>query len=333
MENVMSEFEHERAVALAAARLAGRLCLAIRQDMDNPVEKMDKAGKEPVTIADYGAQAIILHHIAAKFPEDATLAEERGQDFDALSTDRQRAMVLRYVSDSLEEEISLDQLRSWIDHGRDVQSSRTWVIDPIDGTKGFLRGDQFAVAVALLIEGEPVVGALACPALPFNRENRQEGPEGVVAIAVRGAGAMLEPMSSGQARYLRVSPNAQLELTRSVESLELSSDSFTSEVFRSIHATAETVRMDSQAKYVAVADGRAEAYLRQSRGADYREKVWDHAAGVLLVEEAGGRVTDLRGNRLDFTQGTKLENNYGVLATNGHVHDAVLQGIRDIDSQ
>jgi 3'(2'), 5'-bisphosphate nucleotidase len=329
----MPEFEHERAVALTAARLAGQLCLAIRQDMDNPVEKMDKAGKEPVTIADYGAQAIILHHIANQFPEDATLAEERGQDFDTLSTDRQRAMVLRYVSDSLEETVSLEQLRSWLDHGRDSQNLRTWVIDPIDGTKGFLRGDQFAVAVALLVQGEPVVGALACPAFPFNREAITESPSGVVAIAVRGAGAILEPMTSGKGRQLHVSSQVQPDSARAVESLELSSHSFTADVFRSIRATAEPVRMDSQAKYVAVADGRAEAYLRQSRGSDYREKIWDHAAGVLLVEEAGGRVTDLRGKRLDFTQGTRLENNYGVLATNRHVHETILQSIREVENR
>ncbi len=327
----MPEFERERTVAFEAARLAGQLCLAIRQDMENAIEKMEKAGNEPVTIADYGAQAIILHHIASHFPEDATLAEERAQDFDNLSSTEQRETILRYVSDFLAEPVSLDQIRSWIDHGRDTHSTRMWVIDPIDGTKGFLRGDQFAVAVALLIDGEPVVGALACPAFPFNPEDPSGSTAGVVAIAARGSGAILEPMIPGTGRALHVSAQDQLAPSRAVESLELSGHSFSGEVFQQVHLEGKPVLMDSQAKYVAVSDGRAEVYLRQSRGTDYREKVWDHAAGVLLVEEAGGRVTDLRGKRLDFTKGSQLEDNYGILASNAHVHDVLLQGIQKVE--
>jgi 3'(2'), 5'-bisphosphate nucleotidase len=88
--------------------------------------------------------------------------------------------------------------------------------------------------------------------------------------------------------------------------------------------------MDSQAKYVALADGRAEVYLRQSPGAGYAEKIWDHAAGVLIVEEAGGRVTDLDGRLLDFSRGAHLDANRGILATNGPVHDALLETVRKV---
>ncbi len=69
----------------------------------------------------------------------------------------------------------------------------------------------------------------------------------------------------------------------------------------------EIVRIDSQAKYVVVADGRAEIYIRHSGNVDYREKVWDHAAGYLIVQEAGGRVTDLDGLPLDFSHGLRLK--------------------------
>ena len=86
--------------------------------------------------------------------------------------------------------------------------------------------------------------------------------------------------------------------------------------------------MDSQAKYAAVADGRAEIYIRYSRSPEYREKVWDHAAGVLIVQEAGGRVTDLFGAPLDFSLGERLANNVGILATNGVFHDALLEAIK-----
>ena len=57
----------------------------------------------------------------------------------------------------------------------------------------------------------------------------------------------------------------------------------------------------------------------------YREKVWDHAAGVLVIEEAGGRVSDLDGNSLDLTSGRFLGNQRGIIATNGNFHDEVLE--------
>ena len=88
------------------------------------------------------------------------------------------------------------------------------------------------------------------------------------------------------------------------------------------------VRLDSQAKYAVVARGEADVYLRLPTRADYREKIWDHAGGVLVVEEAGGQVTDIDGLPLDFTHGRELSANRGVVVTNGRLHDDVLRTIR-----
>ena len=60
---------------------------------------------------------------------------------------------------------------------------------------------------------------------------------------------------------------------------------------------------------------------------DYREKIWDHAAGVLIVEEAGGIISDIMGKQLDFSQGKTLKNNRGVIGSNGQYHDMVLANI------
>lgn len=91
----------------------------------------------------------------------------------------------------------------------------------------------------------------------------------------------------------------------------------------------EPVRMDSQAKYALLAAGQGEIYLRllSSRQPDYREKIWDQAAGSLLVEEAGGVVTDLDGKPLDFTAGRMLVNNRGICATNNLLHPLVIQAL------
>ena len=61
----------------------------------------------------------------------------------------------------------------------------------------------------------------------------------------------------------------------------------------------------------------------------YREKVWDHAAGYLIVTEAGGRMTDVFGQDLDWTAGSRLQNNRGILVTNGYLHEKVLAALKD----
>jgi 3'(2'), 5'-bisphosphate nucleotidase len=96
--------------------------------------------------------------------------------------------------------------------------------------------------------------------------------------------------------------------------------------------TAEPVGLDSQAKYALLAAGRGDLLVRllSSRQPDYREKVWDQAAGSIVVEEAGGRITDLHGRSLDFTAGRTLARNRGLLASNGHLHAAALAALADI---
>jgi 3'(2'), 5'-bisphosphate nucleotidase len=95
---------------------------------------------------------------------------------------------------------------------------------------------------------------------------------------------------------------------------------------------ADPVRMDSQAKYALLAAGKGEIYLRllSEDRQSYREKVWDQAAGSLLVEEAGGKVTDLDGRRLDFSKGKRLLANRGLCTTNGFLHPDALRALQGI---
>ncbi|MFZ9091472.1 MAG: inositol monophosphatase family protein, partial [Planctomycetaceae bacterium] len=90
----------------------------------------------------------------------------------------------------------------------------------------------------------------------------------------------------------------------------------------------EPVRMDSQCKYLAVARGEADVYLRLPTRVGYEEKIWDHAGGVLLVEEAGGQVTDINGSLADFQHGRTLAKNQGMVASNGRVHPFLIQAIQ-----
>ncbi|EEY22069.1 3',5'-bisphosphate nucleotidase [Verticillium alfalfae VaMs.102] len=97
--------------------------------------------------------------------------------------------------------------------------------------------------------------------------------------------------------------------------------------------TRPRVRMDSQSKYGSIARGAGDIYLRLPVSASYQEKIWDHAAGDLIVREAGGHVTDIAGQRLDFSVGRTLAKNKGVVAAPAAVHAEVLKVVQEVLNQ
>jgi 3'(2'), 5'-bisphosphate nucleotidase len=223
----------------------------------------------------------------------------------------------------------------WIDHGNGEPADRFWTLDPIDGTKGFLRGDQYAVALALIIDGLVQVGVLGCPNLT-DGYRPEIGGQGSLAVAVRGEGTWVGSLDIEEEKFSRVhvssrSDASQARLLRSFESGHTN----VSQIDTFAHAlgvSAEPVRMDSQSKYAVLASGHGELYLRllSPKRPDYSEKIWDQAAGSLLVEEAGGIVSDLHGKELDFSAGKTLSNNRGILASNQHLHQKSVETLHAI---
>jgi len=313
-------------VARDAARDAAHLCLAVMGDAETGA--MAKAGDEPVTIADYGSQAVALRRIATAFPRDRIVSEEASGHLVGAAGDEGAARLVALVNAVTGGSDTIDTVCEWIDH-EGGPGPRTWAIDPIDGTKGFLRGDHFAVAIGILEEDEVVGGVLACPRL------ESDGYFGVLLWAGRGLGAHIEPIGRGDTRPAAVSLVDIPEGARMLGSVESAhgDPALVEAVISEAALSGGWVRLDSQVKYAAVADGAAEVYLRPRNRPDYRERVWDHAAGVAVVTEAGGRVTDLDGRTLDFSHGAHLEENRGVLATNGRLHDRVLTAIAAVESR
>jgi 3'(2'), 5'-bisphosphate nucleotidase len=324
---VSQPFEHERAVAAQAVQEAARLCRAVRGSHGpDPVAKGDKS---PVTVADFGSQALICATLKASFPDDPVMAEEDAAELRSPDRAAVRDRVVAEVA-ALRPGSDPETVLSWIDHGNlDRFAGRFWTLDPIDGTKGFLRGEQYAIALALIVDGRIEVAALACPNLEYSRS--PVGPVGAVFLAVRGRGATMLPLDGGdQERPIRTLDRTDPSRARLCESVESghSAHNESAAVAARLGVTEPPVRLDSQAKYATVASGVADVYLRLPTRADYREKIWDHAAGALIVAEAGGTVTDIDGKPLDFTLGSTLANNRGVVATNGPLHDRVLAALR-----
>jgi len=314
----------EYEAALDAVTRAARLCMRVRATLAPAA--LAKRDRSPVTVADFGSQAIVGRALGAAFPDVPLIAEEDSAALREVANEHLLRQVVEHTRAELAvEELDADEVCAWIDRGSASEySQRFWCLDPIDGTKGFLRGDQYAIALALCVEGEPVVAALACPGL--------EGPgggRGAIFMAERGAGVTAYALDHHATTRVCVSPVADPAASRLCESVESahSDHSGSRAIADALGISAESVRMDSQAKYAAVARGDAEIYLRLPTRPGYVERIWDHAAGCGILREAGGTITDIDGKPLDFTHGRGLEANRGIAASNGHVHDQLLAAI------
>ncbi len=310
---------------------AARLCEAVRAEMvrGEGAGELNKEDRSPVTVADFGSQALVLRRILESFPDDAIVAEEDSAALRLAENEARLARVTGYVSKIAGmPSLDADVVCEWIDRGNGQASGRYWVLDPIDGTKGFLRNDQYAIALALIEGGQVQWGFLGCPALPY------EGDTGVIFVAQRGAGTEAIALTGERLGAVRVSAQGEPSAACLAESVESGHTnlSLSARLKGSLGITSESVRMDSQAKYAAVATGQAEIYLRapNPKTPDYREHIWDHAAGWLVVQEAGGQISDVYGRPLDWSQGRRLEQNVGVVATNGHLHAAVIAALAEL---
>ena len=324
----MDEYSPEVKTAVRAAMDASLLCQQVQKDLIGEVS-FTKSDRSPVTIADYGSQAIICKLLKETFPKDLIIAEEDSVELRKLDHAATLAQVTHYVKDHIPG-ASPAEVCEWIDSGSHSLAERFWALDPIDGTKGFLRGDQYAIALALVENGEVKLGVLACPNLHVDIQ-RPQGKRGCLFVAVRGKGSVQMDMDGGNKRTLSVSRIKDLSGAFFTESVEAdhSDHLFHQRIARKFNITKPPLRMDSQVKYGIVARGEAVLYLRipSPSEQDYREKVWDHAAGAIITEEAGGRVTDAYGMLLDFSSGITLKKNYGIVVTNGVLHDPVLKAL------
>ncbi|TIA93557.1 hypothetical protein E3P99_00050 [Wallemia hederae] len=336
----------ELQIALTATSRAANLSKNVFNSLvaNDSVTKNDKS---PVTIADYSCQSLVSLLLSKAFPSDPLVGEE---DADVL---RQSAELKDKVIGLVNNELSIplkhgevdgldlgstqqeNTLLDAIDRGTFQGSStgRMWCLDPIDGTKGFLRGGQYAVCLALLVDASVELGVIACPNLPVNPA-QPDGERGVVFAAIKGQGAFQRPISQSNGALEPISMNAITPSTLSsasfCESVESghSSQGDAANIANELGITKEPVRMDSQAKYCSISRGDGDVYLRLPVSASYEEKIWDHAPGRLLVAEAGGKVTDIHNKDLDFSHGRTLKHNKGVIAAHKDIHANVIKAVQ-----
>lgn len=320
-------YRSELKTALRSVRLAARACRSVQAGITT--ESLAKKDSSPVTVADYASQAIVCHSLQTSFPGDPVIGEEGAAE---LRVPEGSVFLEKVLSECRNVGLMAtpQQVCDWIDlGGNSTYSPRFWTLDPIDGTKGFLRKEQYAISLALIIDGTIELGVLGCPNMPVSDASDEVG---VLAWAIRGHGAWMQPLDhpDAPATSVKVSSTSvpsDLLFCESVESGHSSHD-WSGLIAAELGIHREPIRMDSQCKYLAVARGDADLYLRLPTRKGYQEKIWDHAGGVLVVTEAGGQVSDIHGRPADFSQGSTLAINEGMVVTNGKVHPVVIDAIR-----
>ncbi|MBA0867907.1 hypothetical protein Goshw_005769 [Gossypium schwendimanii] len=236
-------------------------------------------------------------------------------------------------------------------------TGRFWALGHLNGTFGFVRDDQYAVALALIEDGEVVLGVLGCPNYPMKKEwqtyhhryhrilskltppTSKSWDKGCVIHARKGSGeAWIQPIRqenklvpwANSAIRVQVSSIDNPALATFCEPIDKlnSTHSFTAGLAHSVGLRKQPLRVYSMVKYAAIARGDAEIFMKFTRTGS-KEKIWDHAAGVIIIQEAGGVVTDAGGSPLDFSKGMFLEGvDRGIIACAGaKLHEEIITGI------
>lgn len=309
---------------IEAVRQASELCRALQG-----IGASSKSDDSPVTIADYAAQALICRTISRDYSGEGVIAEEGSTAFQELVTPEARARVVSLLADATGDPVTEHDVLTWLDYGRVEQASptdRTWMIDPIDGTVGFVNNRYYAVCVGAMDAGKPLGGAIGLPKSPLHPDGGSLiYADGEQTYAKNLLGGEFEPVSSSD----RKAPGEAIIL----ESFKLVGEEAENSVrLREVAGLggAHVELYDSQLKYSMIAAGYGDVFVRLPRNIQAEpHHAWDHAAGAALILAAGGQITAIDGTPLDFSQGVDLPH-LGFIATNGHYHERMLNAARDV---
>ncbi|EGV61007.1 3'(2'),5'-bisphosphate nucleotidase [Yamadazyma tenuis] len=355
------KYAHELKIATLAVKRASILTKSLGDSISvtRTSGSQIKDDKSPVTVGDYASQALINHALKLNFPQDEIVGEE---DSDSLKdgseeANRLSSKILEILEDVQQKTVNwksdigelkdLESVYTSIDLGNSEGGSkgRFWALDPIDGTKGFLRGDQFAVCLALIEDGQVVLGVIGCPNLAEKvvSNTNMTGTKGGLYSAVKGLGAYYTPLFDTN-EFVPLAKQEPIKMTQETSPSKLvvlegvekghSSHSTQSQIkahlgFSEETVQSQTINLDSQAKYCVLAKGSADIYLRLPISDTYREKIWDHAAGNVLITESGGGVCDIEGKELNFGNGRYLHSK-GVIAANKAVLGRVISSVKAV---
>jgi HAL2 family 3'(2'),5'-bisphosphate nucleotidase len=264
-----------------------------------------KKDDSPVTLADFASQIFIISNIKKYFPEDQIIAEEESSVFIDLYAENIVKKCYNSLNITFEE-----NLKETLNY-RGSNSKRQWTVDPIDGTKGFQKGLAYAIGMGFMIQAEPTVCAIGVP----NYKNTRL----TIFSAEKNHGAKV---SYGDQNFTKISVSSKNEIKkfRICHSLHYNKP-WVLDFARSLGIT-NFIPLDSMAKLCMVADGSSEIYIKPMNM--QRSYTWDFLPGELLVKEAGGVITDIRGNPIQYVNDKCKITAPGLIASNGIRHEELL---------
>jgi 3'(2'), 5'-bisphosphate nucleotidase len=269
-------YDHELRIALELAREAGAAILDL---YEGPLDIQEKSGaddREPVTQADTLANEIIVTRLQREFPADGILAEES------------------------------------VDTAHRLDKPRVWMIDPLDGTTGFIDGNgDFAVQIGLTENGECVLGVVYQPLT------------GVLYRAVRDTGSWVERPDYAP-EQARVSDQREISTMRLAASRSHRSPRM-DKVVRALGLKDEVLRGSVGIKVGLIVEQQCDLYVHLSP----RTKQWDTCAPEVILREAGGSITDLFGRPLRYNH-VDVQNRNGVVASNGVSHSRIIKSLQPL---
>lgn len=323
--------------ALNAVSAACTVSRAVQRDLAH-VQRITKDDKSPVTVADFAVQAVVAMSLREAVGETLIVGEEHSE---ALRTAEQ-LHVLEAVIEAVKQyrpNAGKSEVLAAIDQGsHDATGTDYWTLDPVDGTEGFIRGQQYAIALARIERGEVVLGVMGCPNLPMDRSAPLDRADakGVMYSAARGKGAWEHQCDDSRSpRRIHASKFQAGEAIRACESVEAahSKQDDTARILQELSGGVDPgvpARLDSQCKYAVVARGQADVYLRLPTAKAYVEKIWDHAAGMIIAQEAGAVVSDIHGRQIDFAHGRLLAKNRGIVCAVAALHPPIIETIESL---
>ena len=333
----MSHDEQLLETALGAVRDACRVARKVQADLERVVP-MTKDDRSPVTVADFAVQAMIAMELTGRLGATLIVGEENADALREAGHGAVLEAVVEAVRSHRPQATAREVLAAIDACDHDASADAYWTLDPIDGTKGFLRGQQYAVALAYLEQGRVILGVMGCPNLPADRSRPLDraDPQGTIYAAVVGGGSREARVEDSWGRSRAISAGGgggraggPIRVCESVEAAHSRHRDLV-RVAEHVGKAIEYLRLDSQCKYALVARGQADAYLRIPTSKTYIEKIWDHAAGMLIATEAGAVVTDISGAALDLGHGRRLEANRGIVCARADLHGQIIGAIEDL---
>jgi 3'(2'), 5'-bisphosphate nucleotidase len=297
---------------------------------------MTKDDDSPVTVADLASQAVVASVLSENLVGNLVLVGEEDSEFLRQSRHDAHLSATLAAARLVLPDLNRTTLLDAIDLGNGKPNNNGfWTLDPIDGTKGFLRGQQYAIALAWIQEGRPTLVVMACPNLSISTQQLEadEPGRGCLLHATTDEPTQCRGLTADATdSSVRCTPITRpLIVCGSVEKAH-SNTGWMGRTLADLQFNGceigPSLPMDSQAKYAVVARGQADAYLRLPSRPGYVERIWDHAAGSLIAQRAGAIVTDIDGKPLDFAHGVGLETNRGVVCASPAVHGRIIESIR-----